>query len=136
MSIIHLSGYRPFRIPSDNVEFTSKSPETYKTIIPPHGKCLCSRILEVGNKVLSFLVLLDTGEHHLGAGDVLLRVLKVREQGVLVPRNALVDVGGRVGVAIGLASLAAEQTVEVGSLLVCTALIDSVACVAMRIIMM
>lgn len=40
----------------------------------------------------------------------LLGVLEVLEKGVLAPCNALVDVGGGVGVALDLASLTAEET--------------------------
>lgn len=43
-------------------------------------------------------------------GAYLLRVLKVLEESIFVPCNGLRDVGRGVGVAISLASLAAEDT--------------------------
>lgn len=43
----------------------------------------------------------------------LLRVLKVLEEGVLIPRHTLVDVGGRVAEALDLTRLAAEDAVQV-----------------------
>lgn len=44
-----------------------------------------------------------------------LRVFEVLEEGLLVPSDALVDVGLGVGVAFDGAGLAAEETVEVGA---------------------
>jgi hypothetical protein len=89
---------------------------------------LCGRFLEVGDEGVSLLILLDAREDHLGARDVLLGVLKVGEESLLAPRDALVYIGSGVGVAGGLASLAAEETVEVGALFVRTTGFDSVAC--------
>ena len=85
-------------------------------------------ILEVGNKVVAVLVLLETGKRHLCAGDVLfdagqgqppsagqsvnthlLGVLKVLEEGVLVPGDTLVHVRSGVRVALALASLTTEN---------------------------
>lgn len=43
----------------------------------------------------------------------LLGVLKVLEEGLLIPGNTLVDVGSRVAEARGLTSLAAKDTVQV-----------------------
>lgn len=42
-------------------------------------------------------------------------VLEVLEEGLLVPGDALVDIGGSVGEAIGLTSLATEHTVRATS---------------------
>ena len=74
---------------------------------------LCSCSLEISNQVISFLFLLESSEHHLGARDVLLGVLQVHIQGVLAPGDALVLVGLGVGEASGLTSLAANQSPEV-----------------------
>jgi hypothetical protein len=49
------------------------------------------------------------------------------EEGLALPHNALVDVGGGVGEALSLARLAAEETVEVGADLVGTASLEGVA---------
>ena len=89
---------------------------------------LCGRVLEVGDEGVSLLILLDAREDHLGAGDELLGVLKVGEESLLTPRDTLVHVGSGVGIAGGLASLAAEETAQVGALLVRSTGFDSVAC--------
>lgn len=52
--------------------------------------------LEEGDKVSAVGLLLEAGEHHLGARDVLLGVEEVDEEGVFVPLDALLDVGIRV----------------------------------------
>lgn len=49
------------------------------------------------------------------------------EEGLAVPGNALVDVGGGVGEALGLSRLAAEDAVEVGADLVGAASLGGVA---------
>jgi len=54
--------------------------------------CLCGSVLEVSDEVAPFLALLQTSISHLGAGDVLLGVLKVFKERVLGPNNLLVDV--------------------------------------------
>ena len=48
---------------------------------------------EVSDEVTPVLLLLEAGEHHLGAGDVLLGVDEVLLQGVLAPGDTLVHVG-------------------------------------------
>ena len=88
---------------------------------------LLGLVLEEGDEVVTVLGLLETTEGHLGAGDVLLGVLEVLEEGVLVPSDALVDVGSRVRVTTGLTSLATEHAVEVGADLVRLARGDGVA---------
>jgi hypothetical protein len=50
--------------------------------------------------------------------DVLLGVLKVFKQSVFAPLDTRLLVGTGVGVSIGLTGLAAEEAVEIGSLLV------------------
>lgn len=88
---------------------------------------LSARFLEVSDQVVSLGFLLQTSEDHLGARDVLLGVLQVLEQGILVPGDTLADVGSRVREARSLTSLAAEQTVEVRTLLVSSTSLDGVA---------
>lgn len=88
---------------------------------------LLGRVLQVGDQVSALVGLLQTSEHHLGAGDVLLGVLQVLEEGLLVPGDALGLVGVRVGEARSLASLATEQTAQVGSGLVLAASLHGVA---------
>lgn len=73
------------------------------------------------------LVLLQATESHLGTGNVLLGVLEVLKESVLVPDDTLLLVGVGVGEALGLARLAAKQTVEVRSDLVLTASLKGVA---------
>ena len=81
---------------------------------------------DVGGDVGTVLGGLETGEGHLGLGDVLLGVLEVVVEGVVGPRHAGVLVGGRVLVVGHHAGLAADQTVQVGTLLVsATLLIDN-----------
>lgn len=63
--------------------------------------------------------------------NVLLGVLEVLEEGVFSPDDTTFLVGGRVRVAIGHTRLATEETVKVGSLLVCTTLFNSVALTAL-----
>jgi hypothetical protein len=79
------------------------------------------------NQVVPVLLLLETAEGHLGAGDVLLGVLEVREQGVVVPLDALLLVGVGVRVALDGARLAAEETVQGRADLVAAAGLDGVA---------
>lgn len=84
-------------------------------------------VLEEGDEVVAVLGLLEATEGHLGAGDVLLGVLEVIEEGVLVPGDTLLLVGVGVRVAGDLAGLAAEETVELGTDLVALALLQGVA---------
>ena len=56
--------------------------------------------LQVGDEVSPVLLLLETGEDHLGAGDVLLGVDEVLVQGVLAPGDALVDVGLQIQIGL------------------------------------
>jgi len=88
---------------------------------------LFSLLLEESDEVVTVLGLLETTEGHLGAGDVLLGVLEVLEEGVLVPGDALLLVGVGVGVALDLSGLAAEEAVEHGADLVALALLQGVA---------
>lgn len=83
-----------------------------------HYIYLLGASLQVGNQILSLILLLDTSEHHLSTGNVLLGVLQVGEQSLVIPDNALVDVGLRVRVTRGRTSLATDQAHQVGALLV------------------
>lgn len=83
--------------------------------------------LQVGNQIATLIGLLETSEDHLGARDVLLGVLQVLEQRILVPGNTLSLVGVCVGETGCLASLATDQTVQVGSNLVLATGLHSVA---------
>merc|ERR1719249_442307 len=88
---------------------------------------LGSGLLDVGYQVAPVLLLLQAGEDHLGAGDVLLGVLQVDIQGVLVPGDPLANVGRGVGEPSSSSSLPAPHTVKVGTLLVLAARLNSVA---------
>ena len=72
-------------------------------------------LLDVGYQVAPVLLLLEAGEDHLGAGDVLLGVLEVDVKGVLVPGDALADVGGRVREAGSSSGLSSPHAVQVGA---------------------
>lgn len=76
---------------------------------------------------MAILLLLEATKGHLGAGNVLLGVLNVIEQGLVVPGNALVLVGVGEVVAGGGTRLAAKEAVQVGADLVATVLLDGVA---------
>ena len=64
---------------------------------PLQRRDLRGRLLEVRDQVLPVLLLLEAGEDHLGARDVLLRRLEVVEESVLFPRDARALVGLCVG---------------------------------------
>ena len=87
----------------------------------------------VRNQVLPVLLLLQAAEGHLGAGNVLLGVLEVLEQGAVVQGDALLLVGIRVRVAVDGAGLAAEQAVQGRADLVAAARLDGVALRAARL---
>lgn len=54
----------------------------------PH---LLGGVLQVGNEITALVGLLQTGEDHLGAGDVLLRVLQVLEERFFAPCDACAE---------------------------------------------
>merc|ERR1719151_527543 len=83
--------------------------------------------VEVSNKVIPVLLLLEPGEHHLGARDVLLGVGQVDIEGVVPPGDGLLDVSLGVGEPRGLSSLSTEDAIEVRALLVLASSLDSVA---------
>jgi hypothetical protein len=64
-------------------------------------------ILEVSDQVVTVLLLLKSGECHFRTRNVLFGVFQVVEHGLLGPGDALVDVGGRVRVPVGLSGLSA-----------------------------
>jgi hypothetical protein len=84
-------------------------------------------MLNLRDEVIAILLLLQATKGHLGAGNVLLGVLKVLKQGLLVPGDTLVLVGIGEGVASSGTRLAAEETVQVGSDLVAAVGLDGVA---------
>jgi hypothetical protein len=88
---------------------------------------LSGGLLEVGDEVLALALLLETGEDHLGALDVLGRVDEVLHESILAPVDASGLVGGRVGKVRDGTGGTAEETVQVGALLVALTLTDSVA---------
>lgn len=81
----------------------------------------------VRNEVVAILVLLQATKGHLGAGNVLLGVLKVGEEGLVVPGDAGLLVGVGVGVAVDGARLAAEEAVQGRADLVAAVGLDGVA---------
>lgn len=80
-----------------------------------------------GYEVLALALLLKAGKDHLGALDVLCGVQKVVKESVLAPHHAGRLVGSAVGKALCLARLATKEAVQVGTLLVPSALLHSVA---------
>lgn len=82
---------------------------------------------DIRNQVVAVLLLLQAAKGHLGAGDVLLGVLEVLEQGLLLPGDAGLLVGVGVGVALGGAGLAAEEAVQGRADLVAAVGLDGVA---------
>jgi len=91
------------------------------------GRRLFRVVLEESDQVVPVLVLLETTESHLGSRDVLLGVLEVLEQGLVIPCDTLLLVCVGVGVALDLTGLTTEETVQVGTSLVGTALLEGVA---------
>ena len=83
--------------------------------------------VEVSDKVIPVLLLLEPGEHHLSAGDVLLGVGQVDIQGVVPPGDGLLDVSLGVGEPRGLTSFSTEDAIEVGALFMLASGLDSVA---------
>ena len=82
------------------------------------GQGLGTSSLQIGDKIVSVLLLLQTSEDHLSTRDVLLRVLKVNIKSVYIPGDAFVLVSLGVIEPHALPCLPAEHSMEVGSLLV------------------
>src|SRR5436190_11592293 len=68
-------------------------------------------LLEIGPQIGALLLVLDAGEHHLGAGNLGARIGDVFLEGVLAPGDAGVPVGLAVIVALDRAGLAPLQPV-------------------------
>ena len=84
-------------------------------------------LAQVCDEVIPILLLLEACKDHLCSRNVLLRGLEVVKERVLLPDDSRADVGLAVGVSRGLSGLASEEAVQVGSLLVATSRLDSVA---------
>jgi len=87
---------------------------------------LFSRRFQVGDQVRALVLLLQTGEDHLGSWDVFFRVGQVDFKRVGVPFHAFLDVGFRVGVSGGLAGLSSPESPQVGSSFVFASALDGV----------
>lgn len=85
------------------------------------------RFLQVSDKVIPVLLLLETNKVHAGSRDVLFRVLEIIEKSVLSPNDALLHVSRRVRETFHGTSLATEKTVQVGADFVGLASTDGVA---------
>ena len=78
-------------------------------------------------EVAGFLLVLDPGEHHFGAGDLGLGILDVVLEGGFIPGDAGILVGLGIGIALRGAGFAAFQPVEFRADLVFGAFADCVA---------
>src|SRR6266436_8832858 len=97
----------------------------------PTGASLLLSVLvvlrEKRPEVAGFLLVLDSGEYHLGTGNLRLRVLDVVLELGLVPGDAGILVGIRVGITLRRAGVAAVEPVELRTDLVPGAFADRVA---------
>jgi len=84
-------------------------------------------LLDESNEICSLLGLLETSEDHLGSGDVLLGIQQVSKQVLLVPLDTRLRVSLGVGVACDSSRWTANQTEQIGTLLVAFTLLDGVA---------
>src|SRR5439155_9752212 len=82
---------------------------------------------DIGPEIVGLLLVLDAGEHHLGAGNLALRILDVFEEHILAPGDAGVLVGVRIGIALHSARLAAVEPVQNGAYLVLGTVADRMA---------
>jgi len=82
---------------------------------------------QVSDQVGAVVFLLQTGEDHLCAGNVFLRVCQVDVQRVLAPSDPFLDISGGVAEAGGLPSFPSPHAVQIGPGLVFPALLDRVA---------
>src|SRR6267142_4228930 len=100
------------------------------TSAAPTGASLLLSVLvvlrEKRPEVAGFLLVLDAGEHHFGAGNLRLGVLDVVLELGLVPGDAGILVGIRVGITLRRAGVAAVEPVELGADLVLGAFADRV----------
>lgn len=88
---------------------------------------LGGRRFQVSDEITTLIGLLEASEDHLGAGDVLLWIFQILEEGVLAPGNSLSLVGIGVRESSGLTSFTAEDSVQIRADLVLAASFDSVA---------
>src|SRR3546814_1126764 len=70
-------------------------------------------LVQVGDQILDLLFVLQSRIRHLGSGNLLPRILDVLREGLLVPGEVGVLVGGRVAVALR----SEEHTSELQSLM-------------------
>ena len=84
----------------------------------------------IRDQIIPFLLLLQTTERHLGAWNILLGVLKILEQGALIPNNALLLVGIGILETCNLTGLTAKEAKEIGADFVSAALLKSMALLA------
>src|SRR5450756_482824 len=77
--------------------------------------------------IIDFLVFLDAGEGHLGAGNLGLGIPDVFLELGLVPGDAGILVGVRIGITLSRAGLAAVDPVQFGTHLVLGVFADGVA---------
>src|SRR5471030_1856618 len=83
-----------------------------------------AELFEIGPKISGFLLILDAGEDHFGAGDLGAWILDVFQERCVIPGDAGILVGVGI-VEIGRrAGTAAIDTVELGADLVLGALAD------------
>src|SRR5258706_8428456 len=78
-------------------------------------------------EIVDFFLVLDAGECHFGAGNLRLRILDVFLELGLVPGDAGILVGVRVGITLSRAGLAAVEPVHLRANLVLGALADRMA---------
>src|SRR5215216_1719934 len=71
-----------------------------------------TELLEVGPQIGDFLVVLDPGENHLGAGYLGSRILDVILERILAPGDPRILVGLGISIALDGAGLAALEPVE------------------------
>src|SRR5712672_336656 len=97
----------------------------------PTGASLLLSVLvvlrEKRPEVAGLLLVLDAGEYHLGAGNLCLGVLDVVLELGLVPGDAGILVGIRVGITLSRAGVAAVEPIEFRADLVLGAFADRVA---------
>src|SRR6476661_428335 len=95
--------------------------------VPSLGLSVLVVLRQKRPEVAGFLLVLDSGEYHLGTGDLCLRVLDVVLELGLVPGDAGVLVGVRIGITLSRAGMAAVEPVELRADLVLGAFADRVA---------
>jgi len=69
----------------------------------------------VSDEIAAIFIFLQTCKSHLGAGDVLFRVLQVFKEGFFTPCYAFLDVSLSVRETFCLSRVASKNTMEIGS---------------------